>query len=72
MNPLKTLRAASVMRKLDAPPPPDAPAVDADTLLLDVLRVKQAAAAPVYVRRQEEWVGVIDNAEIYGALLRRQ
>ncbi len=72
MNPLKTLRAASVMRKLTAPPPQGCAAADINAPLLEVLRAKRDGAGPVYVRRGEEWAGVIDEGDIYDALLRRQ
>ena len=76
MNPLKALRAASVMR--DCPPfdnsnlPPDnCLAVDADTPLLEVMKMYRDTGRPVYVRRHDKWAGVIDNADIYNALLRQ-
>ena len=61
MNPLKTLRAASVMR--DSPPPPDenCARAEADAPLLEVLRTKRDNDGPVYVRQNGEWAGVIDE-----------
>ena len=72
MNPLKTLRAASVMR--DSPPPPNenCARAEADAPLLEVLRTKRDNDGPVYVRQNGEWAGVIDERDIYDALLRRQ
>lgn len=72
MNPLKTLRAASVMRELSAPPPEGCAAADINAPLLEVLRIKRNGAGPVYVRRGEQWAGVIDENDIYDTLLRRQ
>ncbi|MGI9305728.1 MAG: ATP-binding cassette domain-containing protein, partial [Gammaproteobacteria bacterium] len=71
MNPLKTLRAASVMRELSAPPEDGCAVAESDAPLLEVLRVKRACKGPVYVRRNGEWAGVIDDDDIYGALLRQ-
>ncbi|MGI9297019.1 MAG: choline ABC transporter ATP-binding protein [Gammaproteobacteria bacterium] len=72
MNPLKTLRAASVMR--DSPPPADENCIraEADAPLMEILRAKRDGDGPVYVRRDGEWAGVIDDDDIYDALLRRQ
>ena len=72
MNPLKTLRAASVMRKITGPPPADCLIAEADASLLEVLRARRDGGQPLYVRCNGEWVGVIDNDEIYDALLRRK
>lgn len=72
MNPLKTLRAASVMRKSPPPPNENCIRVDADTPLMEVLCAKRDGDGPVYVRCNGEWVGVIDDDEIYDALLRRR
>lgn len=72
MNPLKTLRAASVMRKITGPPPADCLSAEADASLLEVLRARRDGGKPLYVRCNGEWAGVIDNDEIYDALLRRQ
>ncbi|MGR3984250.1 MAG: choline ABC transporter ATP-binding protein [Gammaproteobacteria bacterium] len=69
MNPLKTLRAASVMRKLRGAPADDCVAVNADTPLLEVLRAKRDSGKPVYVMENNEWAGVIEDADIYNALL---
>ena len=72
MNPLKTLRAASVMRKISTKPAKDCTTANADTPLLEVLRAKRDGGKPVYVMDDNKWVGVIDDAEIYNALLRQQ
>ena len=72
MNPLKTLRASSVMRKLREHPADDCIAANADTPLLEVLRAKRDSGKPIYVMDDNEWVGVIDDEEIYNALLRQQ
>ncbi|MBE8157941.1 MAG: hypothetical protein HAW59_00880, partial [Betaproteobacteria bacterium] len=55
-----------------APPPQGCAAADINAPLLEVLRAKRDGAGPVYVRRGEEWAGVIDEGDIYDALLRRQ
>ena len=72
MNPLKTLRAGSVMRALSSPPPDGCTAVDTETPLPEVLRAKRDCDGAVYVRRDGEWAGVISENDIYNALLRRQ
>ncbi|MGU9950952.1 MAG: choline ABC transporter ATP-binding protein [Gammaproteobacteria bacterium WSBS_2016_MAG_OTU1] len=74
MNPLKTLRAASVMRPLTSVPADyatgDYVIANIDAPLLDVLRAKHESGKPVYIVEDDKWVGVIDNNEIYNALLR--
>ncbi len=70
MNPLKTLRAASVMRKTSAPPSGEYVSTESDTPLLDVLRLRRDSGMPVYVKDQSGWVGVIEERDIYNALLR--
>lgn len=70
MNPLKTLRAAAVMRKTESAPE-NCPAVEVDAPLLQVLKMRRDAGAPVVVRQNGGVVGVIDEAEIYAALLRQ-
>ena len=72
MNPLKTLRASSVMRGRRGPPPEGCSVADADAPLMDVLRAKRDGKGAVYVRRGGEWAGVIEEGDIYDALLRRQ
>ena len=72
MNPLKTLRASSVMRKLGEKPAQNCVTANADTPLLEVLRAKRDSGKPVYVMDNNEWVGVIDDVDIYNALLRQQ
>ena len=72
MNPLKTLRAGSVMRELVTPPPDNCIAAECDAPMLEVLRIKRDTVGPVYIRRGDEWAGVIDDNDIYNALLRRQ
>ncbi len=72
MNPLKTLRATAVMRKTSSPPHGAHVSVDADTPLLEVLRAKHERGLPVYVRQNDAWVGVIDDSDIYAALLRQK
>lgn len=72
MNPLKALRAASVMRKLQTPPADDCVVTNADTPLLEVLRAKRDSGKPVYVMDDNKWVGVIDSEDIFNALLRQQ
>ena len=73
MNPLKTLRASSVMREWTSPPPDENCArVEANAPLLEVLRAKRNANGAVYVRKNEEWAGKIEDADIYDALLKRR
>lgn len=72
MNPLKTLRAAAVMRKLTGPPRDDCATANHDTPLLEILRAKRDSGKPVYIMRDNERIGVVDDAEIYDALLRRR
>lgn len=70
MNPLKTLRASSVMRKLHGAPAGDFMTTNVNTPLLEVLRVKRDSGKPIYVMENSEWVGVIEDVDIYNALLR--
>ncbi len=72
MNPLKTLRATAVMREAPPPANENCASVDADAPLLEVLRLKRDRDAPVHVRQNGRWVGVIDNHDIYNALLREK
>lgn len=72
MNPLKTLRASSVMQKFQGRPADDCAAANIDTPLLEVLRAKRDSGKPVYIMDDNEWVGVIDDEDIYNALLRRR
>ncbi len=72
MNPLKTLRATAVMRASSSTPPANCASTDADALLLEVLRVKRDSQQPVHVRQNGKWVGVIDDHDIYNALLRQK
>ena len=71
MNPLKTLSAQAIMRPLPDGAPPAADNITAaDTLFMEVLRAKHKSGAPVYVQEDGKLIGVIDDAEIYSALLR--
>lgn len=77
MNPLKTLRAGAVMRKTNTPPPSndesEHPNVDIAAPLLEVLRLKhRAPRTPIYVRKDAQWVGVINESDIYNALLQQK
>lgn len=72
MNPLKTLRAASVMQPIASPPPDNCISADADAPLLEVLRAKRSGEGPVYIRQNGEWAGAIGENDIYDALLGRQ
>lgn len=69
MNPLKTLRAASVMQKLQTTPADDCVVANVDTPLLEVLRAKRDSGKPVYIMDDNQCVGVIDDQDIYNALL---
>ncbi len=70
MNPLKTLSAASVMQKLHQQPADNCTVANVNTPLLDVLRAKRDSGKPVYIKDGNQWVGVIDDRDIYNALLR--
>ena len=75
MNPLKTLRASAVMRPLTDAPRADDPSivsVDAGASLVEVLQTKRDGAQSIYVRRDDQWVGVIQERDIYNALLQQQ
>lgn len=87
MNPLKTMRAASVMSTLaeeqtaiQTPAPAVAPEtaassagkVEADDLLLDVVRTRQQHAPPLRVFKDGVHVGVINDGDIYRALLQQR
>lgn len=72
MNPLKTLRARTVMRAADGATAGGGAQVEEDALLLEVLRRKQAHPGAVQVQRNGSTVGVIEDDDIYRALLRQQ
>lgn len=72
MNPLKTLRATAVMRNSSSRPTDKQATVDADATLLEVLRVKHQSGGRVHVRQGRQWIGVIDDNDIYNALLRQK
>ena len=70
MNPLKTLRAASVMQKASQQPTDDCVSTDVNTPLLEVLNIKRGSDKPIYVKDDDQWVGIINDNDIYNALLR--
>ena len=83
MNPLKTLRASSVMRPLSSSPSDDNlcpcgrpncnhKTADADATLLELLRAKREGEGIVYIRRNGKWAGEVAEDDIYDALLGRQ
>ena len=74
MNPLKTMRAGSVMRPLEngGGAAEGGAVVEEESLLLEVLRAKHESQRAVRVQRDGKIVGVIDDADIYNALLRQQ
>ncbi|MGR3913733.1 MAG: choline ABC transporter ATP-binding protein [Gammaproteobacteria bacterium] len=69
MNPLKTLRAAQVMRTMRGAPADGCVAVNMDTPLRQVLRAKRDSGKPLYVMENNECAGIIEDADIYTALL---
>lgn len=71
MNPLKTLSAAAVMRPHSAPPPPESSTVKASAPLVEVLQAKRSGQAAVYVTRADHCIGIIEEQDIYNALLQR-
>lgn len=76
MNPLKTLRATAVMRKVTAAQTAgdegEHVSVNADASLLEVLQTKLQHGKSVHVRQDGKWIGVIDDGDIYNALLRQK
>ena len=82
MNPLKTLRASSVMRPFSSPPDGDMcpcgqsecnhKTADVDAPLLELLRAKREGEGTVYIRQNGKWAGEVGENDIYDALLRRQ
>lgn len=77
MNPLKTLRAESVMRQLSdaneseqaTAKASDAMTLTTDTPLAEVLRAKTQTPAPILITQNGTPVGIIDHQDIYKALL---
>lgn len=70
MNPLKTLRAGALMRPLDGQAADGCAAVDIDASLQAVLQCKRDGASAVIVQRGDAAVGIIEERDIYEALLR--
>ena len=72
MNPLKTLRAATVMRPYTGVVDAAMATVPADASLVAVLQAKQSGAAAVMVYEDDTPVGIIEEEDIYRALLHEQ
>ena len=70
MNPLNVLRAGAVMRplSLDHPGPADGPVAAPETLLRDVIALRQRSGQPVLIGDGEGIVGICGDAEILAAL----
>ncbi len=70
MNPLKTLIASSIMRAETTPPPGKHATIDAAMSLREVLRLKTTSdASIIQVQKNKKCIGIIEDADIYRALL---